>query len=730
MDDKIILEIKNLLKISEKQIKAVLDLLHEGSTVQFIARYRKEVTGALDEVQINEINKAYEYQKSLFERKEQVMRLIDEKGMLTDELKQQLIDAEKLVDVEDIYRPFKEKKKTKASEAIANGLQGLADFILSFPKGSVVLEANNYLNEKILTTGDAITGAKYIIAESISDNAEYRKYLRSDLFLNGEVVTLLKKGGDLIDTKKTYEQYYSYREYISDIKPHRVLAINRAEDEKVIIVKLETEKEYMLEFLEKRVITNTNNDEVVSLFKEAISDSLDRLIYPSLERDIRGELSEKAEEQAIVVFGDNLQKLLLQPPLIGKMVLGVDPAFRTGCKLTVIDSNGKFLEKGKIYPHEKRIGAIADADEVKQSVNTVVTLVRKYKIDIIAIGNGTASRETERFIADIINEYFKDKVKYVIVSEAGASVYSASELAREEFPDFSVEERSAASIARRIQDPLSELVKIDPKSIGVGQYQHDVTPKKLEESLNFVVTSAVNSVGVDVNTASKALLTYVSGLSKGIAENIVKYRESKGKFKSREDLKNVPKFGPKAYEQAIGFLRVKEGTEPLDITSIHPESYSIAKTIMKQFKITPDLFGKQEVRELINLIDRKALAKELSIDAYTLNDILDAFIAPIRDPRDEYPQPILKSDIVDLDSLVEGMELEGTVRNVTDFGAFVDIGLHNDGLVHISKMSNKRINHPREVVKVGDIVVVYVISIDKQKEKVGLSLIKYETAKK
>ncbi len=720
MNEQIINEIKKQLGIGDKQVRSVLDLLNEGNTIPFIARYRKEATGGLDEEQINEIHKTWEYQNNLLDRKEQVMRLIDEKGMLTDELKQEILKADKLVEVEDLYRPFKEKKKTKATEAVAKGLEPLATFMVGFPDGLVEEKAKEFLNDKVTSVEEAIEGAKYIIAEMISDDANYRKSLRAEMVKVGVVQTSVKKNAE--DERKVYEMYYDYQEPVSKMKPHRVLAINRAEKEKVITVKIDLDKERMTSYLEKKIIKKDDSP-ATPYIKEAIEDALKRLIYPSLEREVRSELNEKAEEQAIEVFADNLQKLLLQPPLKGKVVLGVDPAFRTGCKLTVCNEQGQVMEKGLIYPHEKTKGGSISDKQVTDSKRELIRLIHKFKVQVIAIGNGTASRETESFIADLIKE-FQMKVQYVIVNEAGASVYSASELAREEFPDFSVEERSAASIARRLQDPLSELVKIDPKSIGVGQYQHDVTPKKLNDSLNFVVTQAVNNVGVNVNTASKALLMYVSGLNKTSAENIVKFRDKIGKFKNREDIIKVPRLGDKTYEQAIGFLRIPESDEALDVTAVHPESYPVAKEIMKRFNITGDMFGKEEVKLIVEHMDRTKLQQDLNVDTYTLSDILDAFIAPIRDPRDQFAQPILRNDILKLEDLEIGMELEGTVRNVVDFGAFIDVGLKEDGLLHISKISKGYIKHPKDVVNVGDIVKVYVLNIDRNRGKVGLTMLK------
>lgn len=720
MNEQIILEIKKALSVGEKQIVTVLNLLDEGNTIPFIARYRKEATGGLDEEQINEIFKQWEYANNLLDRKETVIRLIDEKGMLTDDLKAEILSAKKLVEVEDLYRPFKEKKKTKATEAVAKGLEPFAMWILMFPYEDVKEEARKYITDQVLSEDEAIEGAKYIIAEVISDNAEYRKSLRQEMVNHGVVITSVKKNA--VDERKTYEMYYEYSEAVSKIRPHRILAINRAEKEKVITVKIELDKERMISYLERKFIKRENST-VVPYLKEAIEDSIKRLIYPSLEREVRSELNEKAEEQAIEIFSVNLQKLLLQPPLKGKVILGIDPAFRTGCKLSVVNEQGTVLEKGVIYPHEKTMGGSISERQIQESQRDLLLLIKKHKIELIAIGNGTASRETESFVATLLKTTGL-KVQYVIVNEAGASVYSASELAREEFPDFSVEERSAASIARRLQDPLSELVKIDPKSIGVGQYQHDITPKKLNESLNFVVTAAVNQVGVNINTASKALLMYVSGLNKSSAQNIVKYRDKLGKFRSRKDIMGVPKLGAKTFEQAAGFLRIPEGDEALDMTAVHPESYKVAKTIMKKYNITGQMFGKEIVKDAVESIDRRQLREELKIDKYTLDDILDAFIAPLRDPRDQFAQPILRSDILKLDDLSVGMELEGTVRNVVDFGAFIDVGLKEDGLLHISKISKQYIKHPKDVLNVGDIVKVYVLNIDLNRGKVGLTMLK------
>ncbi|WP_026391569.1 Tex family protein [Haploplasma modicum] len=720
MNDQILLEIKAKVNVPDSKIIATLGLLDEGNTIPFIARYRKEVTGGLDEEQINEIYQSWSYAKNLLERKEDVIRLIDERGMLTEELRQEILKSTKLVEVEDLYRPYKEKKKTRATEAIKKGLEPFAKWLLNFNNGDVEKEAIKYLNEEVLTVEDAISGAKDIIAEIVSDNAEYRKVLRFLLVSEGSIVTSLKKNA--IDEFKTYGIYYDYNEPINKIVPHRTLAVNRGEKEKILNVKITVNDQRLIHYLEGKVI-KANTSEAVYV-KEAIADGYKRLIFPSIEREVRAELSEKAEEQAINIFALNLQKLLLQPPMKGLTVLGVDPAFRTGCKLTVVDANGMPLDRGVIYPHEKHLGGTVSMEQINKSKADILRFINKYKVNIIAIGNGTASRETEKFIADLIKEEKLD-VKYVIVNEAGASVYSASDLAREEFPDLSVEERSAASIARRLQDPLSELVKIDPKSIGVGQYQHDVQPKRLNESLNFVVTQAVNQVGVNVNTASKALLMYVSGLTKANAEKIVKYREKNGPFKNRDQILKVPSFGAKTFEQAAGFLRIPDSNEYLDHTAVHPESYDKAREIMKKYKIDGSMFGKELVKEIVASIDKEALRKELGIDIYTLEDILDAFVAPQRDPRDKFDQPILKSDVLNIEDLKEGMELEGTVRNVVDFGAFVDVGLKEDGLVHISKLKKGFVKHPSDIVSVGDIVKVYVLNIDKERGKVGLSMVKF-----
>ena len=714
MNTDIIKQIGKDLNIKERQVEVVLNLLKEGNTVPFIARYRKEATGSLDEEVIRSINEIYEYQVNLLKRKEDVIRLIDEKGMLTDELKEEILKCQKLVEVEDLYRPFKEKKKTKATEAIKNGLEPLANMIMEFKNRDIKKEAKSFLNDKVASTEEAIEGAKYIVAEAISDNAEYRKYIRENIVKFGIITSKAKKKAQELDQAKTYEMYYDYSEAIKSIKPHRVLAINRGEKEGILSVNIDVDFSYIINYLEKKVIKKSNTSEEIYV-KEAILDSYKRLIFPSVEREIRSELKETAEITAIDNFSKNVENLLLTPPMKGKTVLGYDPAFRTGCKLAVLDSTGKPLKIEVIYPTEPH-------NKIEESKKTVLDLIDKYNIDVIAIGNGTASRESEAFIADCIKES-KRKVEYIIVSEAGASVYSASKLAISEFPDLTVEKRSAISIGRRLQDSLSELVKIDPKSIGVGLYQHDVTPKKLDESLNFVVTKVVNQVGVNVNTASSSLLSYVSGMTKKSIAAILNERNLKGKFTSREEIKKLKGITPKVYEQAIGFIRIPDGVNPLDKTSIHPESYEVTKKLLDSIGMNLNDIGTDKLKEKLDNIDIDKVCLDIKTDKYTLKDIIDDLEKPGRDLRDNMPKPILKSDVLTLDDLHIGDKLQGTVRNVVDFGVFIDIGLHNDGLAHISKLTNKYIKHPSEVVSVGDIVDCYVIDINKEKEKVSLSLI-------
>ena len=712
MNEVIIEEIAQEQGITKKQVETVLELLKEGNTIPFIARYRKEKTNALDEEQIRKINEVYEYQLNLLARKEDVIRLIDEKQMLTEELRENIMKCSRLVEVEDLYRPFKEKKKTKATEAIALGLEPLAKIIMSFPtNGDLNTLTSKFINDKVKTPEEAIKNASYIIAEWISDNASYRKFIRDFIYKNGTVITKKKKNA--VDEKNTYEMYYEYSETVKYIKPHRIMAINRAEKEGVISVNIDYDNDKIIEYLEKRIIKNKESY-VTEIVKESIKDSLKRLILPSVEREIRADLKEKAEITAIDNFSSNVEHLLLTPPIKEKVVLGYDPAFRTGCKLAVLDKTGKPLEIAVIYPTEPH-------NKIEESKKKVLELIDKYNVDVIAIGNGTASRESEAFIADTIKDC-KRKVEYIIVSEAGASVYSASKLAISEFPDLTVEKRSAISIGRRLQDSLSELVKIDPKSIGVGLYQHDVTPKKLDESLDFVVSKAVNSVGVNINTASRSLLTYVSGLNKKSIDEILNSRDKLGKFETREDVKKLKSMTPKVYEQAIGFMRIIDGKNPLDRTSIHPESYDAAKKLLDIMGFSVNDIGSEKLKSSLN-IDIDEYSKKLGIDKYTLKDIIDSLASPERDPRDEMPKPILRSDVLHIEDLHVGDKLQGTVRNVVDFGLFIDIGLHDDGLAHISKLSKNYIKHPSELFSVGDIVDCYVDSINAEKGKINLSLL-------
>ena len=719
MNELIIKEISKDLNITEKQVTTVLSLLSDGNTIPFIARYRKEATGALDEEAIRKINEVYEYQVNLLKRKEDVIRLIDEKGLLTEELKNSILACSKLVEVEDLYRPYKEKKKTKATEAIKNGLETLAKKIMSFPKeGSLDLLAKPYLNENVKTTTDAIQGASYIIAEWISDNAYYRKYIRSYIFKNGTITSKIKKNKEEEDKNKIYEMYYDYNESVKRVKPHRILAMNRGEKEGILSVSLDFNKDEITAYLEKKLIKNDKSF-VTETVKEAIKDSLKRLILPSVEREIRSDLTEKGEETAIDNFGKNLEALLLTPPMKEQVVLAFDPGFVNGCKLAVVDKTGKYLASTVIKPFLKG----DEEKRIKLSKEIVVDLIKKYNVDIIAIGNGTASRESEKFCADMIREY-KLNCKYVIVSEAGASIYSASKIAIEEFPDLAVEKRSAVSIGRRLQDPLAELVKIPPDGIGVGLYQHDVSQKKLSTSLDFVVEKCVNNVGVNINTASPSLLKYVSGITKKAIEKIINYREEKGKITSREEIKKKKLLSDKAYLQAIGFLRIIDGDNVLDSTGIHPESYDIATNLLKELNCTKEDIGTSKLIEKLDNISKEEYVEKLSTDIYTLEDVIASLKKPNLDPRDEMPQPLLKSDVLDIKDLTVGMKLQGTVRNVVDFGLFIDIGLHNDGLAHISKLSHNYIKHPSDLFSVGDIVDCYVDEISIEKEKVSLSLLK------
>ena len=716
MNEMIIKSIATDLNITDKQVITVLELLSEGNTIPFIARYRKEATGALDEEVIRKINEVYEYQVNLLKRKEDVIRLIDEKGLLTEELKNSILNCSKLVEVEDLYRPYKEKKKTKATEAIALGLEPLAKIIMSFPTTGSLEDITKKFVKEDLPMDKCIEGAKYIIAEWISDNASYRKWIRSYFYKNGIICSSKKKGDD-IDPNKTYEMYYSYQEPVKYVKPHRILALNRGENEKVLSVSIDIDKDGIISYLEKKLIKNDKSF-VVDVVKDAINDSYKRLIAPSIEREIRSDLTEVGEEAAIDNFGKNLEALLLTPPMRERVVLAFDPGFVNGCKLAVVDKNGKYLDSTVIKPFLNN----NTEDRVRLSKEVVVQLIKRYNVSIIAIGNGTASRESEKFCADMIREYNLD-CKYVIVSEAGASIYSASPIAIEEFPDLAVEKRSAVSIGRRLQDPLAELVKIPPDGIGVGLYQHDVSQKKLSSSLDFVVEKCVNSVGVNINTASPSLLKYVSGITKKAIEKIIEYREKIGKITSREEIKKKKLLSDKAYEQAIGFLRVVDGDNILDSTAIHPESYDIALKLLDDLGYSKDMIGKSELIKKLDTINLDEYREKLNTDIYTLEDVVASLKKPNLDPRDEMPQPLLKSDVLDIKDLSIGMKLQGTVRNVVDFGAFIDIGLHNDGLAHISKLTTKYIKHPSEVVSVGDIVDCYVDDISLEKGKVSLSLL-------
>ena len=716
MNETIIKEIATNLNISDKQVSVVLNLLSDGNTIPFIARYRKEVTGALDEETIRSINEVYEYQVNLLKRKEDVIRLIDEKGMLTDEIKDNIMKCSKLVEVEDIYRPYKEKKKTKATEAIALGLEPLAKMMMTFPTtGDIDKLCSKFINDKVPNTENAVTGACYIIAEWISDNAFYRKWIRSYFYKNGIITSKLKKGAD--DENKIYEMYYDYNEPVKWIKPHRILALNRGEKEKILTVSIDVNKDEIIAYLEKKMIKNDKSF-VTSYVKNAINDSYKRLIGPSIEREIRSDLTEKGDEAAIDNFGKNLEALLLTPPLKEKVVLAFDPGYVNGCKLAVVDKNGKYLDSTVIKPFLKG----NEEERIRLSMEVVVQLIKKYNVDIISIGNGTASRESEKFCADMISKYNLN-CKYVIVSEAGASIYSASPQAIEEFPDLAVEKRSAVSIGRRLQDPLAELVKIPPEGIGVGLYQHDVSQKNLSNSLDFVVEKCVNSVGVNVNTASASLLSYVSGVTKAAIKKLIDYRENVGKIMSRDEIKKKKLLTPKAYEQAIGFLRINDGDNVLDSTAIHPESYDVALSVLKDLGFTIKDIGSSELVESLDKIDVEKDFSKYNTDKYTLEDVISSLKKPNLDPRDSYPQPILKSNVLDIKDLHVGDKLQGTVRNVVDFGLFIDIGLHDDGLAHISKLSNSYIKHPSDLFSVGDIVDCYVDDISLEKNKVSLSLI-------
>ncbi|MEY8350465.1 Tex family protein [Bacillus cereus] len=705
------------LGFTEKQVRHVIQLTEEGNTVPFIARYRKEWTGSLDEVQIRAILERWQYMMQLEDRKEEVLRLIHEKGKLTEELRQHIISATKLQEVEDLYRPYKEKRRTKATIAKDKGLEPLAEWLLLFTKEDPKDKAKEVVNaeKEVQSVQEALQGAQDIIAELVSDDAAYRSWIRNVTFRKGMIASSVKD--EEKDEKNIYEMYYGYEEPLQKIVPHRVLAMNRGEKEEILKVSVVPPTAEIVRFLHKKVIRD-DASKSAGYVQLAIDDGYKRLIQPSIEREIRKELTETAEEQAIHIFSENLRNLLLQPPMKGKVVLAVDPAYRTGCKLAVVDDTGKVLHIGVIYPHPP-VRKYEDAKE------KVISIIDKYQVQMIAIGNGTASRETEEFIVDVLQSVPRD-VFYIIVNEAGASVYSASDLAREEFPDLQVEERSAVSIGRRLQDPLAELVKIDPKSVGVGQYQHDVSQKRLNESLTFVVETAVNQVGVNVNTASVALLQYVSGLSKTVAKNIVSKREEDGKFTKRTELKKIPRLGAKTYEQCIGFLRILEGKNPLDRTSIHPEQYKNVELLLKSLGLSIDDVGQPHLQQCLEGVELSKLSQATNIGEPTLIDIIDSLISPERDMRDELPKPLLKKGILKLEDLKRGMELEGTVRNVVDFGAFVDIGVKQDGLVHISKLSKQFVKHPLDVVSVGQIVKVWVDDVDMKKGRVALSMLPIE----
>ncbi len=706
---------KELTDYRPQQINVVLTLLTDGNTVPFIARYRKEMTGSLDEVQIREIEERYNYLENLEKRKQEVLRLIDEQGKLTDELAKKIQQAVKVQKVEDLYRPYKQKRRTKATIAKENGLEPLANYLMSFPQsGDVYAKAGEFINENIANAEEALQGAHEIVAEQISDNPDFRTWIRSYTKNKGVYQSKVKDADK--DEKGVYEMYYDFAEPINKMVSHRVLASNRGEKEEILKVSIVVEEEKIYDYLERQLVQNTRAV-TAEFVREAYKDSYKRFIGPAIEREIRNELTEEADEQAINIFGENLRNLLLQPPLKGKVVLGFDPAYRTGCKLAVVDETGKVLAIEVIYPHKP-------APQAKRQAAgpAFQALIKKYNVEMVAIGNGTASRESELFVAEQLKQV-QQEVFYVIVNEAGASVYSASDIARTEFPELQVEERSAVSIARRLQDPLSELVKIDPKAVGVGQYQHDVSQKRLSERLDFVVETAVNQVGVNVNTASPQLLQYASGLNKTTAQNIVNYREENGAFTSRPQLKKVPRLGPKAYEQAIGFLRIPGAKNVLDTTAIHPESYNSAKEILELAEVDLKLLGSVEATEKIKALQLSQLQQKLEIGKETIKDILQALLQPGRDMRDEMPAPLLRQDVLTMEDLKAGMELQGTVRNVIDFGAFVDIGVKQDGLVHISKLSKKYVKHPTDVVSVGDVVTVWVEAVDVKKGRISLTMV-------
>lgn len=705
-------QISKELGLALKQVRTTVTLLDEGNTIPFIARYRKEMTGELDENQLRSIEERTGYLRNLEERKGEVLRIIEEQGKLTEELSAAILKAVKLQEVEDLYRPYRQKRKTRASVAKEKGLEPLAEWLLSQPKqGEPLTEAANYVDDSkgVESAEEALQGAMDIVAEMIADDAATRAWIRRHSMDHGFMASEAKNP----EEESVYEMYYSYREAAKKMPSHRILAMNRGEREDILKVHLEVEIESVLRYIESRWIQGRSAVEVV--LRAVCEDAYKRLIAPSIEREVRGELSERAEQQAISIFAGNLRNLLLQPPVKGKNVLGVDPAYRTGCKLAVVDDTGKLLEVAVTYP-------TPPTNKKKEAAAKFHELIDKYGIGLIVIGNGTASRETEQFVAEVIAERGDVELAYLIVNEAGASVYSASKLAQEEFPDLDVAERSAVSIARRLQDPLAELVKIEPKAIGVGQYQHDVSQKHLDESLKAVVESAVNHVGVDVNTASPSLLSYVSGVNATIAKNIVKFREENGKFLNRKQLQKVPRLGAKTYEQCIGFMRISDGEFPLDRTPIHPESYDVVQRLFKELRIEMDKLGSKELSAKLASLEPEPLAVQLGVGVPTLRDILDSLQRPGRDPREELPPPIFRTDVLKIEDLTPGMELQGTVRNVIDFGAFVDIGIKNDGLVHISQLSTGYVKHPMDVVSVGDNVTVWVLNVDLKKGRVGLTM--------
>ena len=716
-------QIMNLLmqeldnRYAMKQMKTVLSLIDEGNTIPFIARYRKEMTGSLDEVAIQEILERHRFLENLETRRSEVLRLIDEQGKLTEELERDIVKATKLQQLEDLYRPYKQKRRTKATIAREKGLLPLAEWLLSLPnQAEVEAEAQKYINEEkeLTTVEDVLSGAHEIMAETISDEPKYRQWLRNFAERTGVLVTEGKQVEK--DEKKVYEMYYDHQEPVAKVASHRVLAMNRGEKEDILKVSVSVEEEKVMAYFDEQLIGNKTSSPAVSYVRNAYEDSYKRFIGPAIEREIRSNLTEQADQQAIDIFGENLRHLLLQSPLKKKVVMGFDPAYRTGCKLAIVDETGKVEAIDVIYPHKP-----ASHAKRAEAATKFQELIKKYQVEMVAIGNGTASRESEKFVAENLKA-LEETVYYVIVNEAGASVYSASEVAREEFPDLQVEERSAVSIARRLQDPLAELVKIDPKAVGVGQYQHDVSQKQLNEQLSFVVETAVNQVGVNVNTASPQLLEHVSGLTKATAKNLVAYREENGAFSSRNEFKKVPRLGPKAFEQSVGFLRILDGKSPLDNTSIHPESYDTTKALLQRLEIELEELGSKEATDKLEAISVKNLAKELEVGEQTLDDIVEALKQPGRDLREDMPAPLLRQDVLEMKDLLVGMELEGTVRNVVDFGAFVDIGVKQDGLVHLSKMSTKFVKHPRDIVSVGDVVTVWVEKVELDKQRISLTM--------